>query len=256
MSPSSSSNSSNDQISEAVFLLKRAQSVVFLTGAGVSKESGIATFREAQTGLWAKYDPEELATPYAFRKNPKLVWQWYDERRSKLNSIKPNPGHYAMAELESLISKVVILTQNVDGLHKIAGSSDVVELHGNIREFFCFDNKHPSENVPLGLTEPPVCACGSLIRPAVVWFHESLSAEALARAQREAGQADVFIVAGTSSLVQPSAGLPLIAWRRKIPVIELNPEPTPVSEIATIRLRGASGEILPQILDLLKMKSS
>lgn len=177
-------HSTHSNVQKAAELLLKARTVVFFTGAGVSRESGIPTFREAQTGLWANYDPEELATPSAFRRNPTLVWQWYDERRKKLDEVKPNPGHFAIAELEQCLDRVIVLTQNVDGLHKLAGSTDVVELHGSIREFFCFDKRHPAQDIPLGLAEPPRCHCGSLIRPGVVWFHEALPEAEFARAQR------------------------------------------------------------------------
>lgn len=238
-----------DSLEQAAKLLLRGGTAVFFTGAGVSRESGIPTFREAQTGLWAKYDPEELATPSAFKRNPKLVWQWYDERRRKLNEVKPNPGHLAIAALEKKLQRVLVLTQNVDGLHKVAGSSDVVELHGNIREFFCFDKRHKADAIPLGLAEPPLCYCGSLLRPAVVWFNEALPQAEFARAQKEIMNSSVLFVVGTSSLVQPAAGLPVLAWQNQIPIVEINPDDTPLSRNASIILRGASGEVLPRIVD-------
>lgn len=232
-------------------LLLKAHKVIFLTGAGVSRESGIPTFREAQTGLWEKYNPEELATPQAFKRNPDLVWQWYDHRRTKLDEVKPNHGHYAIAKLESIIPKVLVLTQNVDGLHAQAGSTDVVELHGTIREFFCFDHQHAAHNVPRGLESPPRCHCGALLRPAVVWFNEALPAEAFSRAQKEIADCSIMFVVGTSSLVHPAAGLPLIALQKKIPVVEINPDDTPLTRQANYVVRGPSGKILPQILDKL-----
>lgn len=239
---------SNNSVEDAANYLVDAGSVIFFTGAGVSRESGIPTFREAQTGLWANYDPEELATPSAFKRNPELVWQWYDERRRKLSEVKPNPGHYAIAELEKLLPKVIVLTQNVDGLHKLAGSSDVLELHGNIREFFCFDRRHPASEIPLGLSEPPRCHCGSLIRPAVVWFHEALPEDSFSRAQKEIMKSSVLFVVGTSALVHPAAGLPILALQNDIPVVEINPDDTPLSRSATLILRGSSGKILPEIV--------
>jgi NAD-dependent deacetylase len=237
-------------------LLLKAGTAVFFTGAGISRESGIPTFREAQTGLWANFDPEELATPSAFKRNPTLVWQWYDSRRKKLEEVKPNPGHFAIAELESELDRVIVLTQNVDGLHKLAGSSDVVELHGSIKEFFCFDRHHPAGDVPIGLPEPPRCHCGSLIRPGVVWFHEALPDVEFARAQKEIAKCSLLFVVGTSSLVYPAAGLPMLAMQNQIPVIEINPDDTPLSRSATVVLRGPSGQILPDVLCLFrKMKS-
>lgn len=236
------------EIERAASLLLSAHSAVFFTGAGVSRESGIPTFREAQSGLWANYNPEELATPSAFKRNPDLVWRWYDSRRKKLAEVRPNAGHFAIAELELLVPKVVVLTQNVDGLHKIAGSKDIVELHGSIREFFCFDHRHTANEVPLGLEQAPSCHCGSLIRPGVVWFHEALPEDAFTRAQFEVENASILFVVGTSALVHPAAGLPLLAIQKKIPVVEINPDETPLSHKVNISLRGASGEILPQLV--------
>jgi NAD-dependent deacetylase len=244
-------NLTEKKLARVAGLLKEADTAVFLTGAGVSKESGIPTFREAQTGLWANYNPEELATPSAFQRNPTLVWQWYDERRRQLASVKPNPGHLAIAELEKRPLHVIVVTQNVDGLHRLAGSSEVLELHGSIREFFCFDRRHPAADIPLGLSEPPRCHCGSLIRPGVVWFNESLPQEVFARAQKEISRASLLFVVGTSSLVYPAAGLPVLALQNKIPVIEINPDETPLSRSASIVLRGASGLVMPQIVSAL-----
>jgi NAD-dependent deacetylase len=243
-------------LDRAASLLACAKSAVFFTGAGVSKESGIPTFREAQTGLWANYNPEELATPTAFQRNPELVWQWYDSRRKRLDEVKPNPGHFAIAELEKLIPKVVVLTQNVDGLHIVAGSHDVVELHGSIREFFCFNHRHPAEQIPLGLEKPPQCHCGSLLRPGVVWFHEALPEGPFERARKEIADSSVMFVIGTSALVYPAAGLPYIALDRKIPVIEINPDETPFSRDAEFVLRGPSGEILPQLVQAVRKLSA
>lgn len=247
---------SKNAVEDAAKYLIDAVSVIFFTGAGISRESGIPTFREAQTGLWANYDPEELATPTAFKRNPALVWKWYDERRRKLGEVKPNPGHYAIAELERLVPKLVVLTQNVDGLHKVAGSQDVVELHGNIAEFFCFERRHPAPEVPLGLSEPPRCHCGSLIRPAVVWFCEALPEESFSRAQKEIMKSSVLFVVGTSALVHPAAGLPILALQNDIPVVEINPDDTPLTRSATLIVRGASGKVLPEVLTAFnKMKS-
>lgn len=244
-----------NDLQSVVELLGKAHSVVFLTGAGISKESGIPTFREAQTGLWANYDPEQLATPSAFCKNPPLVWQWYDSRRKKLQEVQPNPGHYAIAELEKFIPAIVVVTQNVDGLHKRAGSSKVIELHGNISEFFCFDNKHPANDIPFGLEKPPVCHCGALIRPAVVWFHEALPEDAFADAQKEILNASLVFVVGTSALVQPAAGLPILALQRRIPVVEVNPDDTPLTRSVTVVLRGQSGKVLPELVEMFKKMS-
>lgn len=250
------SNSINSHvfIEKAAAKLKSANRVAILTGAGVSKESGIPTFRDAQTGLWANYRPEDLATPEGFLHNPDLVWQWYDSRRKKLLEVSPNPGHYAMAELEQFVPEVTVITQNVDGLHQQAGSKTVLELHGSITEFRCFAKGHPvnTDNIEFGLASPPTCHCGSPYRPGVVWFGESLPGDVLNKAQNLADSVDTFIVAGTSGIVQPAASLPFIAAEAGAFVIEINPEPTPITSAADIFLQGPSGEIWPKIIGLLK----
>ncbi len=233
-------------------MIASARSVAVLTGAGVSKESGIPTFRDAQTGLWAKYDPQQLATTAGFKSDPGLVWRWYDYRRQLLASVEPNNGHYALVELEGLVPKVTVVTQNVDGLHQKAGSHNVIELHGSITSFFCFDKRHPAADVAAGLSEPPRCHCGSLIRPAVVWFGEMLPEEAFDRASEAMFEADVILVIGTSGLVQPAASLPLTARLRGAKIVEINPERTPIAESADAFLEGPSGQILPQLVEALK----
>jgi NAD-dependent deacetylase len=233
--------------------LQNARRVSILTGAGVSKESGIPTFREAQTGLWAKYDPERLATPGGFKSDPKLVWQWYDHRRQLLSSIKPNPGHIAVAELEKLAQNVSVITQNVDGLHMLAGSSNVIELHGSLQSFICFDNHHSIDNIAIGLKEPPTCnECGSLVRPNVVWFGEMLPEGIFEKAHKLVCNCDLLFVIGTSGMVQPSASLPLTAKLQGVKVIEINPEATPITDIANIFLQGQSGQLMPRIVDAYK----
>src|SRR5215813_6208113 len=205
-------------------IVSKAKMVVVLTGAGVSRESGITTFREAQTGILANYDPERLATPQGFLADPPLVWRWYDSRRAMLSDVKPNPGHYAIAEMEKFVPKVLVVTQNIDGLHAQAGSTDVIELHGNITSFHCFEAGHPAQDVPFGLEEPPLCHCGSKLRPAVVWFGEALPPAAMHRATREVQKADVVFVVGTSGLVYPAASIPYIGKDAGATVIEVNPE--------------------------------
>ncbi len=233
--------------------LASAKRIAVLTGAGVSRESGIPTFREAQTGLWANYDPQRLATPGGFLSDPPLVWQWYDSRREMLDKAKPNPGHYAIAEMEEL-AKVVVITQNIDGLHTSAGSTDVVELHGNITRYQCFERRHPAENVQRGLQQPPRCHCGSLLRPAVVWFGEALPEDAMSRAANEIAAADIVLVVGTSGLVQPAASLPFVAKSEGKFVVEINPERTPISDVADIFLSGPSGTVLPELMAAAKQK--
>jgi len=240
------------EIEKVAKLVARAQMVVVLTGAGVSRESGIPTFREAQTGVWANYDPERLATPEGFLADPPLVWRWYDSRRAILADVKPNPGHYAIAEMEKIVAKVLVVTQNIDGLHAKAGSTDVIELHGNITEFHCFDAGHAADDVPFGLEAPPLCHCGSMLRPAVVWFGEALPTAAIHRSTREAQKADVVFVVGTSGLVYPAASIPYIAKDAGAALIEVNPEDTPHTDIADVFLRGPSGEILPRIIEACK----
>lgn len=232
--------------------LDKAQRVAFLTGAGVSKESGIPTFRDAQTGMWANYNPQELATPEGFLNDPKLVWQWYDYRRKLLGGAESNPGHKAIVEMESLVPKVSIITQNIDGLHQKAGSTDVVELHGSIKRFHCFDRRHDADNVPFDLEEPPLCKCGSMIRPGVVWFGEAMPPHAMTRGLDECEKSDVVFVVGTSALVQPAASLPYAAHRRGAKLIEVNPDETPLSDLVDVFMQGPSGEVLPLVVAALR----
>jgi NAD-dependent deacetylase len=239
-------------ISRARDLLDHATSVAVLTGAGISAESGIPTFRDALTGLWEKFRPEELATPEAFEANPKLVWDWYAWRRGLVAKAQPNAGHRALVTLERQCRDrevdFTLVTQNVDGLHRAAGSLRVVELHGNIRRVKCFGRHHPVESWTEG-TEVPACPrCGSLLRPDVVWFGEGLPPEALASAIAAARACDVFLCVGTSTVVEPAASLPFIALEAGARVIEVNPHPTPLSARASVSLRGAAGEILPLLV--------
>ncbi len=233
--------------------ISRARSIAILTGAGISAESGIPTFRDALTGLWENFKPEELATPEAFLANPKLVWDWYAWRREKVLEVKPNPGHNALAELEHRCiardANFTLITQNVDGLHQAAGNRNVIELHGNIRRVKCFDHHHPAESWSTTGDVPPRCAiCGSPLRPDVVWFGEMLPEDALETATRAAKSCDVFLSIGTSTVVEPAASLPFAARQASAVVIEVNREPTPLTSVAQISLRGAAGEILPRLL--------
>ncbi len=238
-------------------LLMRVNRVAVLTGAGISKESGIPTFREAQTGLWANYEPEKLATVEGFVKDPPLVWTWYDWRRKMVSSVKPNPGHFALVELEKITPEFTLITQNVDGLHRQAGSKNIIELHGNISRHKCLKNGHAAIDVPTDLQEPPKCECGSPIRPDVVWFGEALDPKNLADSFNASESADVFIVIGTSGLVQPAASFPFAAKRGGAKLIECNPERTPISSDADLFLEGPSGQLLPKLLEKLqKLRSS
>ena len=233
---------------ELVAALCNARSVAVLTGAGVSAESGVPTFRDALTGLWSKFKPEELATPEAFRRNPGLVWEWYASRREKAGSVEPNPGHYALAEIERRVRSFTLVTQNVDGLHQRAGSRNVIELHGNITRVKCFtegtlvSSWHEDE-------VPPKCpACGDYLRPDVVWFNEALPDGAFETAETKARLCDLFFSIGTSSVVYPAALLPEIAFRANAMVVEINPDDTPLTPLARFSLRGNSGVILPELL--------
>lgn len=241
-----------DQIQVAARWLAKCRHVVVLTGAGVSKESGIPTFRETQEGLWAQYDPMDMATEEGYLRNPSLVWCWYDYRFGMVERAQPNPGHLAIAELGRLLPQVTVVTQNIDGLHQVAGSTDVVELHGSIRRFKCLSGRH------MGFTRldfasqtevPPRCPrCGDMLRPDVVWFGELLPSEALNRVYDLANACDAMLVVGTSGVVQPAASLPRIARRAGAPVIDVNPARDEIADVADIFLEGPSGEILPRLV--------
>jgi len=237
---------------ELIQRLASAKSVAVLTGAGVSAESGVPTFRDAQTGLWANYRPEELATPGAFRRNPRLVWEWYEWRRKLVADARPNPAHLALAEMENIFPQFNLITQNVDGLHQRSGSRRVIELHGNITRTKCFD-----ENTVVSTWKdtgdiPPKCPnCGGLLRPDVVWFEESLPAGEMQRAVKASATCDVFFSIGTSTVVYPAASLPSEALRCGATVVEINPQPTPLTPHAQFTLAGAAGTVLPELLKML-----
>ncbi len=232
-----------------VATLRSARSVAVLTGSGISAESGVPTFREAQTGLWARFDPEELATPEAFACDPRLVWEWYAWRRELVEKATPNPGHEALAELERRVPSFTLITQNVDGLHRRAGSRNVVELHGNIRRSKCSREGVVVEPREDDTGIPPSCPrCGALLRPDVVWFGEALPAGAFAEAFDAARGCDLFFSVGTSGLVQPAASLPFEALRHGAVVVEVNPNETPLTWHAPYALRGLAGEVLPALV--------
>lgn len=238
----------SNQFHAAAEWIASAHAVAVLTGAGLSQESGVPTFR-GPDGLWRRYRPEELATPDAFARDPNLVWEWYDWRRSVIARAEPNPAHYALAELERRVAQFALLTQNVDGLEEAAGCRNILRLHGDIWLLRCVGCGREEKNrtVPLP-TLPPGCACGALLRPGVVWFGEPLPTDVLERAFAVAGQAKVFLVVGTSAVVQPAASLPLVAKQAGARVIEVNLEPTPLSPIADAAFYAPAGEILPQLL--------
>ncbi len=233
-------------------MLETAESVAVLTGAGISAESGVPTFR-GEEGLWKKFRPEELATVDAFMQNPDMVWEWYLFRRNIINEVRPNPGHYTLVEMEAYFKNFDLITQNVDGLHTAAGSKKVWELHGNIMRSKCFDCSKPfAEDIDIESGIMPVCQCGGKIRPDVVWFGEMLSAEILNKAFSVSERADLFFSVGTSAIVHPAASMPAIAKRNGAYLVEINLEPTPLSDIADCSFMGKSGEILPEIMERLK----
>lgn len=236
----------NEQL---ISIIRSAKKIVVLTGAGISAESDVPTFRDAQTGLWASFKPEELATPEAFLRNPKMVWEWYAYRREMVDKVKPNPGHYALVELEKMVPEFLLVTQNIDNLHQQAGSRNIIELHGNIKRVKCFKEGTIVTQWKDSDEVPPRCPdCGDYLRPDVVWFGEMLPFGAMENATRAARSCDVFFSVGTSSVVYPAAYLPYDALRRSATVIEVNPEETPLTEHAHYHLRGKAGEVLPELI--------
>ncbi|MBI4467178.1 MAG: NAD-dependent deacylase [Acidobacteria bacterium] len=229
--------------------LAEAERVAVLTGAGISHESGVPVFR-GQDGLWRQYRPEDLATPQAFARDPRLVWEWYNWRRSVVARAQPNPGHRALVELEERTRDFTLVTQNVDGLHERAGSRRLLKLHGDLWTLRCLDCGRESVDRAVPLPElPPRCACGGLLRPGVVWFGEPLPEEVLRQALEAAGRAQVFLVVGTSAVVQPAASLPLLARRAGARVVELNLEETPLTGQVDASFLGKSGELLPRLVE-------
>ena len=229
--------------------VRNAQHIVVLTGAGISAESGIPTFREAQTGLWAQYRPEELATPEAFQRHPERVWKWYEWRRSLVRQAAPNPGHLALVQMERLAPRFTLITQNVDGLHQAAGNRHVLELHGNIMRSRCWREGRIVAPAPDDTHIPPRCPhCGAFLRPDVVWFGETLPPDVLAAAEQATNEADVFFSVGTSTVVYPAAALPFEARSHGAFVIEVNPATTPLTPHASAVLRGPAGQVLPALV--------
>jgi NAD-dependent deacetylase len=236
-----------------VAALRDALHVCVLTGAGASAESGVPTFRDAQQGLWAEYDPLQLATPEAFAQNPALVWRWYAWRRKLVAEVEPNAGHVALAQLADIVPRLTLVTQNVDGLHQRAGSKDVIEFHGNIFDDLCFDEGCVVESV--GDSEPPRCPrCGGFVRPGVVWFGEAIPEQARDASFAAATNCDVFLSVGTSSLVYPAAGLIEMARENGAVTVEINPEPTMQAATVDYALAARSGSVLPELLESLAAK--
>jgi NAD-dependent deacetylase len=230
----------------------RAKKIVVLTGAGISAESGVPTFR-GEDGLWRRYRAEELATPSAFEADPKLVWEWYDWRRGIIGKAEPNPGHKAIAEMERIFPLFSLITQNVDGLHRRAGNTRIIEIHGNLWQLRCVREGRVREDYCIPLPEiPPLCECGALLRPHVVWFGESLDQGDLAQAYSLIEECDLLLVVGTSAVVQPVASFPLMAKQGGAFVVEVNMDPTPLSSFVDASFHGKAGEVLPALLKEIK----
>ncbi|MFF0098329.1 NAD-dependent deacetylase [Micromonospora sp. NPDC005257] len=260
------------ELAEAGRLLAAARRPVVFTGAGMSAESGVPTFRDAQTGLWQRYDPQELATPAAFRADPALVWGWYEARRRGVRRARPNPGHLAVAAIQARLPETVVITQNVDDLHERGGVPAPVRLHGSLFAPRCSACARPAplpadppqpqphgapapdgapapHDRPDGPLAPPACAgCGAPVRPGVVWFGEALPHAALDKAVEAASTCDLLLTVGTSALVHPAAEIPLVAARLGVPVVQVNPVSTPLDAICAVNLRGPAGEVLPALV--------
>lgn len=238
--------------------LGNAQSVVAFTGAGISAESGIPTFRGTD-GIWKKFKPEELANIDAFMRNPELVWEWYAHRKRIVAGIQPNAGHIALAKMEQLFQDFAVVTQNIDNLHRRAGSKTVHELHGNIEKNYCIQcgTSYSDEEIMNQSGSPHCQKCNGLIRPDVVWFGEMLPEDEWEKSVRAAESADVLLSIGTSGVVYPAASIPLTAKRAGAFLVEVNPEPTPLTEHSDAFLAGSSGTILPALYQrLLVMRPS
>lgn len=235
------------EISESVLgKIRQAKRVSVLTGAGISAESGIPTFRGAG-GIWEKYDYRKLATLEGFKSDPQLVWEWYQLRQIEMKKAKPNPAHEVIAEMESHFDRFSVLTQNIDGMHARAGSKNIIELHGNIWRMRC-----PRDGTSITLSDPvaeipPLCQCGSIMRPDVVWFGEPLSPEVLNSASEAAAESDVMLVVGTSAIVYPAAALPILTKNSGGSVIEINVEETDISSYADASIFGRAGHVMPAL---------
>jgi len=235
-----------EKIIEAKEIIESCASLTVLTGAGISAESGVPTFR-GKDGLWRNFRSEQLATPDAFWDNPKLVWEWYDWRRAAIKEAKPNPGHFALAELESQKKSMTLITQNIDGLHQMAGSKNILEIHGNIWQVRCTKCGDIKQNHRVPLEEmPPRCElCGEIGRPNVVWFGEIIPMEVIDSSLKAIEECDVMLIVGTSGVVEPAASLGLVAKQTGKKVIEINLESTTNSPLFDLTLLGKSGEIVP-----------
>lgn len=230
-------------------ILSENSKVSVVTGAGVSKESGIPTFR-GKDGLWRNYNAMELATPESFATNPSLVWEWYQWRRGIIKPIEPNPGHDAIAAMERFFENFTLITQNIDGLHAKAGNKKILELHGNIWRVRCVEEgtvldcyDHPLEEIP------PKCSCGAFLRPHVVWFGEALDSSILTESFRKASESDLCLVIGTSGIVYPAAAIPVDAKNHGAYLAEVNPNPSNLTTAADEVIQGPSAEVLPELIE-------
>ncbi len=233
--------------------LRDSQRICILTGSGISAESGIPTFREAQTGLWEQYNPHDLATPEAFQRDPELVWRWYRWRRDLVAAVEPNAGHHALVTLAGLVPELTIVTQNVDGLHQRAGSDRVIEFHGNLFENRCFVEGCTVTDAEMSAAVPVCPECGGMLRPGVVWFGEAIPESAIHDAAAAVSSCDLFFSIGTSALVWPAAGLAEAARQQGASVIEVNLDATPLSSQTDYCLQGNSGSLLPELVNCLAL---
>jgi NAD-dependent deacetylase len=238
----------SDKIHTLAARLAGMEKIAVLTGAGISAESGIPTFRGTD-GLWKNFRAEELATPGAFARDPDLVWEWYDWRRGIIGAKKPNRGHEVLSAWESMFPEFHIITQNIDGFHRLAGSNNVLELHGNIWRMRCTREGTVTDSHTTPLEKiPPLCKdCGAILRPHVVWFGESLDMDILDSAFRLSSACDAMFIIGTSAVVQPASSLPLAAMENQALTVEINPDPTPISSHMEYSLRGTAGKLLPEL---------
>ena len=231
--------------------LRTARRVTVLTGAGISAESGLPTFRDAQTGLWANFRPEELATAEAFLRNPRMVWEWYAWRRELIEKAQPNAGHEALVAIGLHVPRLTVITQNIDGLHQRAGGNDVIELHGNISRVKCFTENIVIETWQNSDEIPPRCPrCGDLLRPEVVWFGEMLPEKAFEQAVEASANCDVFFSIGTSGMVEPAASLPKVAQKLGAVVAIINLDVTPLVSPKLYHINGPAGTVLPQLVSM------
>lgn len=239
----------NATLTDLAAAIRDAGTIAVLTGSGLSADSGVPTFRDAEEGLWSRYRPEDLASPEAFERDPDTVWQWYRARRQTLEQVEPNAGHRALAAMAQKLPDVRLVTQNVDGLHQQAGHPDVMEFHGNIRVNRCHSEQR-EVTVEDDVDSPPTCPhCGGPVRPGVVWFGEAIDADVIERASTAAQACDLFMAVGTSAEVHPAASLADLARRRGARIAEINPDATALSDRVTWIVRDSAAEALPRILD-------